>query len=162
MSSPYFSAIVIVGLVLLACITAFPGRREAPVRRWRVVVPPLLVAAAALLLLRLPPYNELRNPEVWMMGFPFALLGIGRGAWIGLQVDHGKGKVQLTRAPDEFLVAVGATLLILAAVVVPPVGRITSAYDQTLELALVILASFMAGRNAALLVRSWDAPQHDL
>ncbi|HZB55642.1 MAG TPA: hypothetical protein VE527_18535 [Reyranella sp.] len=40
------------------------------------------------------------------------MAGIGRGAWIGLQVDHGQGKLLLARAPEEFWIAVVAVLLI--------------------------------------------------
>lgn len=162
MFSPYLSAAVIAGLALLACIVAFRGRRERPVRRWRLVLPPLLVAAAALLMLRLPPYDDLRDPEVWMIGIPFALVGIGRGAIIELQVDQAQGLLLLKRAPEEFWIAVAALLLILVDIVDPPFGTLESPYVQAIELVLSVLASFMVGRNAALLVRSRDAPQHDL
>ena len=90
------------------------------------------------------------------------MAGIGRGAWIGLQVDHGQGELLLARAPEEFWIAVVAVLLILVDIAGEPVGRTGSDYVKAIELALMILASFLAGRNAALLVRSRDAPQHDL
>ena len=159
---PYVSSAVVAVLALLACIVAFPGRREVPLGRWRLVVPPLLVAAATLLLLRLPPYDDLRDPEVWMIGIPFALGGMARGALIELRVDHGLGKLALLRAPEEFWIALLALILILFDIADEPFGRLDSEYAQTVELGLVILASFMVGRNAAVLVRSRDAPQHDL
>ena len=159
---PYVSSAVVAVLALLACIVAFPGRREVPLGRWRLVLPPLLLAMAALLLLRLPPYDDLRDPEVWMIGIPFALGGVVRGALIGLQVDHGLGKLSLARAPEEFWIALLALVLILLDIADEPFGRLDSEYAQSLELGLVILASVMVGRNAAILVRSRDAPQHDL
>jgi hypothetical protein len=155
-------SLLIVALALLACGVALPERRARPIPRWRVAVAPLLVAAAALILLWLPPHNDLREPEVWLMGLPFAAVGVGRGAFIGLQVDHRQGTLALQRAADGFWLCVAAAILVLADVVAEPFGRVGSGYVQAVELALVIVACFLVGRNAALLVRSRDAPQHDL
>lgn len=159
---PPASSLSIVLLGLLACVVAFPGRRPVPLPRWRLAVSAVLLAAAALVLLAFPPHNSLYEPEVWLVGLPFLLVGIGRGAWIHLQVDHGQGKLRLARAPEEFWVAVAALLLILIDVVGEPFGRTGSLYVKAIELGLVILAGFVLGRNAALLVRSRDAPQQDL
>jgi hypothetical protein len=159
---PPASSLSIVLLGLLACIVAFPGRRAVPLPRWRLAVSAVLLGAAALVLLSLPPHDSLREPEVWLVGLPFFLVGIGRGAWIRLQVDHGQAKLRLARAPEEFWIAVAALLLILIDIVGEPFGRTGSIYVKAIELGLVILAGFVVGRNAALLVRSRDAPQHDL
>lgn len=154
---PYVASAVVAVLALLACIVAFPGWRAAPIRYWR-----LALAAATLLLLYAPPHDDLRDPEVWMIGIPSFLVGIGRGTWIDLKVDHGQGKLLLTRAPEDFWIAVVVLLVIGLDVVFPPFGRLDSEYDQTTELALVVLASYMVGRDATILVRSRDVPHHDL
>jgi hypothetical protein len=159
---PPASSFLVVLLGLLACIVAFPGRRAVPLPRWRLAVSAVLLAAAALVLLSLPPHNSLYEPEVWLIGLPFFLAGIGRGAWIRLQVDHGQGWLRLARAPEEFWVAVLALLLVLVDVVGEPFGRTGSIYVKAVELGLVSLAGFVVGRNAALVVRSRDAPQQDL
>lgn len=162
MLTPYLSSAVLVGLTLLSCIVAFPGRRAVPVRRWRLAVPALLVAVAALLLLRLPPFNDLREPEVWMIGLPFIVAGIGRGAFVDLQFDEGQGKLLLHRAPEGFWIPVAALLLILVDIVDRPIGRLGSDYTQAVELGVMVLASFLVGRDATILVRSRDTPHHDL
>ena len=159
---PPASSFLIVLLGLLACIVAFPSQRAVPLPRWRLAVSAVLLAAAAFVLLSLPPHNALHEPEVWLVGLPFFLVGIGRGAWIRLQVDHGQGKLRLARAAEEFWVAVLALLLLLVDIVGEPFGRTGSVYVNAIELGLVILAGFVVGRNAALLVRSRDAPQQDL
>jgi hypothetical protein len=159
---PPATSFLVVLLGLLACIVAFPGRRAVPLPRWRLAASAVPLAAAALSLLYLPPYNDILESEVWLVGLPFALAGIGRGAWIRLRVDHGQGQMLLARAPEEFWITIAALLLLLADIVGEPVGRPGSTYVKAVELALVILASFLVGRNAALLVRSRDAPQHDL
>jgi hypothetical protein len=159
---PPASSFVVVLLGLLAAVVAFPGRRAVPLPRWRLAASAVLLAAAALVLLYLPPHNALHEPEVWLVGLPFLLAGIGRGAWIRLQVDHGQGKLRLARAPEEFWVAVLALLILLVDIVGEPFGRSGSVYVEAVELALVSLAGFVVGRNATLLVRSRDAPQQDL
>jgi hypothetical protein len=159
---PPASSFLVVLLGLLACVVAFPGRRAVPLPRWRLAASAMLLAAAALSLLYLPPYNDILESAVWLVGLPFALAGIGRGAWIRLQVDHGQGRLRLARAPEEFWVAVLALLLLLVDIVGEPLGRTGSLYVKAIELALVSLAGFVVGRNAALLVRSRDAPQQDL
>ena len=159
---PPASSLLVVLLGLVACIVAWPGWRAVPLPHWRLVVSAVLVAAAALILLYLPPHNALHEPEVWLVGLPFVLAGLGRGAWIRLQVDHGQGKLRLARAPEEFWVAVAALLLLLIDIAGEPFGRTGSVYVKAVELALVSLAGFLVGRNTALLVRSRDAPQQDL
>lgn len=88
--------------------------------------------------------------------------GVAHGAWIGLEVDHQQRRFLLRRAPGAFWIALAATLLIAADILAEPVGRLDSSFVQTAELGLTVLTSFLVGRNAALLVRSRDIPQHDL
>jgi hypothetical protein len=119
---PYLTAAVVVGLTVLACVIAFPACRAAPIRRWRLAIAPLLLLAACLLVLRQPPFNDLLEPEVWMVGLPLAVVGGGRGALIGLQVDHGQGILLLKRAPEEFWITVVALLLIVVDIAEEPIG----------------------------------------
>ena len=74
-----FSILVVI-LMLLACGAAFPELRRWPIPRWRLAVPSLLIAAATLVLLYLPPSNDLREPQVWMMALVAAVLGLARVA----------------------------------------------------------------------------------
>ena len=93
-----FSILVAV-LMLLACVAAFPELRQWSIPRWRLAVPSLLIAAATLVLLYLPPSNDLREPQVWMMALVAAVLGLARGALIGLQVDQASGRLLLRGRP---------------------------------------------------------------
>ena len=155
-----FASLVTV-LLLAACVVTFPEQRAWPIPRWRLALSPLLVAAATLVVLYLPPSNDLREPAVWMVGLVAGVLGVVRGALIGLQVDQRSGRLRLGRAPEGFWIAVVAAVVILGEHVVGPLGRVGHS-GHSVELALVILASFLAGRNAALSVRSSDAPHGDL
>ena len=156
-----FSVLVVV-LMISACVAAFPELRRWPIPRWRLAVPSLLIAAATLVLLYLPPSNDLREPQVWMMGLVAAVLGLARGALIGLDVDQGSGRLLLGRAPEGFWIATLAALLVVGDLLAEPLGHAGASFSQTVELVLAILASFLIGRNMALVMRSRDTPHRDL
>jgi hypothetical protein len=155
-------ALVVLLLALAACAAAWPERRGEPLMRWRLIVAPLLVGAATLVILYLPPFMDLYELEVWTVTLLAALGGAARGAWIDLKVDHLQRQVVLQRAPEGLWVAVLVVLLLVVAIASQPFGRLDSPFIQAVEVALGALWGFLVGRNAALLVRSRDAPQHDV
>jgi hypothetical protein len=157
----YAAAAVVLGLTLGACLVAARERRGRPVAPWHFLLVPLLLLVPTLVLLYLPP-PEFGDPEVWMLALVAGVAGVARGALVGLQVDHAKRRILVWRAPDAFWIAVVALLLIVLDVAAAPVGQLSSAFVGTIELALVVLTGIIVGRNAAILVRSRDAPQHDL
>jgi hypothetical protein len=161
MSLPFAFAALVTVLLLAACVVTFPEQRAWPIPRWRLTLSPLLAAAATIVVLYLPPSNDLKEPAVWMVGLVAGVLGVVRGAMIGLQVDQRSGRLLLLRAPEGFWIAVVAAVVILGEHVVGPLGRVGDS-GHSVELVLVILSSFLAGRNAALLVRSNDTPHGDL
>jgi hypothetical protein len=155
-------SILIVALMVSACVAAFPELRRWPIPRWRLAVPSLLIAAATLVLLYLPPSNDLSEPQVWMMALVAAVLGLARGALIGLQVDQASGRLLLRRAPEGFWIAAFAALLVAGDLLAEPLGQAGASFSQTVELVVAILVSFLIGRNAALVMRSRDTPHGDL
>lgn len=161
MSFPLAFAALVTVLLLAACVVTFPEQRAWPIPRWRLALSPLLVAAATIVVLYLPPSNDLQEPAVWMVGLVAGVVGVVRGAMTSLQVDQRSARLLLRRAPEGFWIAVLAAVVILGEHVVGPLGRVGYS-GHSVELALVILSSFMAGRSAALLVRSSDTPHRDL
>jgi hypothetical protein len=113
-------------------------------------------------LLYLPPSNDLSEPQVWMMALVAAVLGLARGALIGLQVDQATGRLLLRRAPEGFWIAAFAALLVAGDLLAEPLGQAGASFSQTVELVVAILVSFLIGRNAALVMRSRDTPHGDL
>jgi hypothetical protein len=154
-------SVLVAILLLAACVVTFPELRSWPIARWRLALPPLLIAAATLVVLYLPPSNDLREPAVWMVGLVATVLGVVRGALIGLQVDQRSGRLLLGRAPEGFWIVVAAAVVTLGEQAFGQLGRVASS-GQSVELALVILSSLLAGRNATLVVRSSDTPHGDL
>jgi hypothetical protein len=162
MSGLYAFSFLVVVLMLSACVAAFPEQRSSPFAGWRLALPPLLVAAATLVLLYLPPSNDLREPQLWTAALVAAVLGNVRGALIALQVYQSSGRLLLRRAPEGFWIAVVAALLVVGDLLAEPLGHAGASFSQTVELVLAILASFLIGRNTALVLRSRDTPHGDL
>jgi hypothetical protein len=153
---------LVVVLAIVACVVAYAERRARPLPYWRLLPLPLMIAAATVVLFYVPPSNDLGDPAVWMAALVSGVVGVARGAWVWLEVDHQQRRFLLRRAPEAFWIALAATALIAADILAEPVGRLDSSFVQTAELGLTVLTSFLVGRNAALLVRSRDIPQHDL
>ena len=159
---------LVVVLAIVACVVAYPERRARPLPHWRLLPLPLLLAAATVVLFYVPPSNDLGDPAVWMAALLSGVAGVARGAWIGLEVDHQQSRLLLRRAPEGLVLFFALASVdhdpVEARLVRPhePVGRLDSSFVQTAELGLTVLTSFLVGRNAALLVRSRDIPQHDL
>ena len=155
------AAILVIVVAVLGCVAALPEGRGRSVSRRRLVGVPLLALLPTAILLYLPP-PEFGDPEVWMLALVAGVIGIVRGALVGLWVDHAKGKILLSRAPEGLWVMVGVLILMLLDVLAEPVGRLGSPFVGTVEMLMVPLTFLLLGRNAAILVRSRDAPQHDL
>lgn len=157
----YLSAFFVIVAASAGCILVLPEWKRRTVSRRRLVVAPLLGLVPTAVLLYMPP-PEFGDPQVWIVALVAFVIGIARGAMIGLHVDHADGRILLSRAPEAFWVLVGALVLILLDVFAAPIGQLGSGFVGTVELLMVLLTFSLLGRNAAIVVRSLDAPQHDL
>lgn len=144
----------------LACLViAIPEGGGRIVAAWRIPVAALLSGVAALLLVAYPTWGELKNPELWMFSIVAGVLGVVRGFWIQLDVDHGWRLVRLSRAIDcrvATVVLVGMALVEVALAVSGPADQ------PTMELGMTVIASFLIARAAAVMVRARQEPQSDL
>jgi hypothetical protein len=151
------------GLMLacsLACVViALPEGGGRIVAAWRIPAVALLAAAAALVLVAYPTWGELKNPELWMFSIVAGVLGVARGYWMQLDVDHGWRLVRLPRAVDCRI----ATILLAGFAIAEVVLAITGPADQpTMELGMTVIASFLLARAAAVMARARQEPQSDL
>ena len=157
----YLSALFVVVVAVAGCLVVLPEWRRRAVSRRRLVAVPLIGLVPTAVLLYMPP-PEFGDPQVWMVALVAGVVGIARGAMVGLLVDHAHGLVRIERAPEAFWVMVGGLVLILLDVFAAPIGRLGSGFVGTVELAMVLLSFSLLGRNLAIVARSFDAPQHDL
>ena len=157
----FIASFMVIAAAVLGCVAVLPEWRRRSVSRLRLVTVPLLALVPTGVLLYLPP-PEFGDPQVMMLALVAAVAGVARGALISLRVDHAHGRVLLSRAPEAPWAMAGVLVLILLDVFAEPVGRLGSPFVGTVEMLMVLLTFSLLGRNAAILVRSLDAPQHDL
>jgi hypothetical protein len=151
------------GLMLLcafaAACAALSESTGRIVPEWRPVVPALLAALSALSLIAYPTWGELRNPGLWMFAVLAALAGMARGYRLRIYVDHSWRLIRLQKAHDCLAAAAGLAGLALVEIALAATGP---ADQPTMELGLTVIASFLVGRSATVLLRSRHEPQSDL
>lgn len=157
----YLSALFVIVVAVAGFVVVLPEWQRRAVSRGRLVAAPLLGLVPTAVLLYLPP-PEFGDPQVWMVALVAIVAGIARGALIGIRVDHARGRVLLTRAPEAFWLMLGCVVLILLDVFAAPIGRLDSGFTGMVELLMVLLSFSLLGRNVTIVARSFDAPQHDL
>ena len=151
------------GLMLLCAVAAayaaLPESIGRVVPEGRPAVTALLAAMSALSLIAYPTWGELKNPGLWMFAILAAVAGVARGYWLRLYDDHSWRLIRLQKAYDCLVAAVGLIGLSLVEIALAAIGP----SDQpTMELGLTVVASFLVGRSAAVLLRSRQEPQSDL
>ena len=119
----------------------------------------LLAALSALWLIAYPTWGELKNPGLWMFAILAALAGVARGYWLRIYVDHTWRLMRLQRAYDCLVAAAGLIGLSLVEIALAWIGP---ADQPTMELGLPVVASFLIGRSAAVLLRARQEPRSDL
>jgi hypothetical protein len=152
------------GLMLLcalaAACAALPESTGRVVPEWRLVMPALLAALSAFSLIAYPTWGEVKNPGLWMFAILAALVGMARGYWLRIYVDHSWRLIRLQKAYDCLVAAAALTALALVEIALAAIGP---AGQPTMELGLTVIASFfLVGRSAAVLLRSRQEPQSDL
>ena len=152
------------GLMLVCAVAAaystLPESTDRIVPAWRPAVTALLAALSALSLIAYPTWGELKNPGLWMFAIVAAVAGAARGYRLRFDIDHNWRLIRLQKAYDGLLIAAAA--LIGLALVEIALAAIGPADQPTMELGLTVVASFLVGRSAALLLRSRQEPQSDL
>jgi hypothetical protein len=110
-------------------------------------------------LIAYPTWGELKNPGLWMFAIVAAVAGAARGDLLRFDIDHNWRLMRLRKAYDSLI---AAAALIGLALVESALAAIGPADQPTMELGLTVVASFLVGRSAALLLRSRQEPQSDL
>ena len=147
-------------LFALACAgLSLPESRSRVMPAWRVAATGLCAVFAALALIAYPTWGELRNPGLWMFAVVAGAVGVGRGYWIRMDVDHGWRLIRLQHGFDS---VVSACLLCVLAVVEIALALSGPADQPTTELGMTVLGAFLGARAATVLARAHGEPQSDL
>ena len=159
LSNLYLTHGLMLACALASVVVALPEGSGRIVAAWRIPVAALLAGVAALVLVAYPTWGELKNPELWMLAIVAGVLGVARGHWMRIDVDHAWRLVRLSRAGDGRV----ATVLLAAMATAEVALAIRGPADQpTMELGMTVIASFLLARAAAVMVRAYHEPQADL
>lgn len=155
----YLTHVIMLACALTAACMALPEGKGEVIRQWRLPTTALFGALAALALIAYPTWGELKNPGLWMFAILAAVVGVARGYWLRIDIDHGWQLMRLHRALDGPAAAAGLALLAATEIALAIIGP----DDQpTAELGMTVLASFLIGRAGAVLMRARHEPQVDL
>ena len=145
-----------------AVVVSAPEARGRPVRHWRLLATAPLVALTTFAMVAYPRITDLWHPELWMFGLIALLVGVARGHWMALQVDHFHNLVRAPRAPDGLVATIVLWLLGAGHVTSARFGPEGEEYQPIVEISMAIVAGFVVGRAGAAWTRLSQAPQVDL
>lgn len=155
----YVTHALMLACALAATLMALPEAKGEAIRDWRLPATAVLAALAALALIAYPTWGELKNPGLWMFAILAAGIGVARGHWLRIDIDHGWRLMRLHKAVDGPVVAAGLALLAAIEIALAIMGP---ASQPTMELGMTVLASYLVGRAGAVLMRARHEPQSDL
>jgi hypothetical protein len=158
-SNVYLTHGLMLSCAVVAACNTLPESTGRIVPAWRPAVTALLAALSALSLIAYPTWGELKNPGLWMFAIVAAVAGAARGYLLRFDIDHSWRLMRLRKAYDGLIAAAALVGLALVEIALAAIGP---ADQPTMELGLTVVASFLVGRSAAVLLRSRQEPQSDL
>ena len=128
------------------------ARRE-PIPRRRLLFPGLFALLATVLVLAFPEPGDLMDVQFWFVLIVCILIGMVRGAFIGMASDHYWRLVRLDRGIDA----------VLASIAVIETSTGTENYaETTFEFIMSVISGYLFGRSIAAYFRARALHHHDL
>lgn len=162
MIAPSFSKLLVPALAAAAFLLSISEGCGRPVKRWRLLLLPTVAALAALALIALPSLADLKRPGMWIFALMVLVAGMLRGYLVSLEVDNFWHIVRLQRAPDGMLASALLLALAIAETITDLRNKVETPYHPTLELGMVLVASYLVGRNCMAWERVRHQPHVDL
>ncbi|MBS0548036.1 MAG: hypothetical protein JSR24_09810 [Proteobacteria bacterium] len=143
-------------------VSAVPECRREPFKRWRLLLPGSFAIVATILLFAFPDVTDLLQVQLWMVVVVSLLLGVVRGALLGMASDHYWKLVRLDRGIDAMVCAI--VVLIVAAVqfAIEATTGAENRSESTFEFLMAVVAGFLLGRSIAVWFRAVALHHHDL
>ncbi len=163
----YAAQTVIVLAAGAAALFAAPEGLRKVIRAWQLLVPPGLAVLAALVQVIYPSLQELHQPEIWELAVIAAVVGVVRGQFMSLDVDHVWNVLRLPRAPEGLLVAIAMALVAMIGVAEaelfgPVRDPEAPGFRVLIEIGMTMAAAFLVGRAGAAWFRVPHVPHQEL
>lgn len=136
--------------------------RRVPFKRWRLLLPGSFAILATILLFAFPDAADLLQVELWMVIVVSVLLGVARGALLGMASDHYWKLVRLDRGFDALLCAVVVFVVAGVQFFIEATTGAENHSESTFEFMMAVVAGFLLGRSIAGWFRAVALHHHDL
>ena len=137
------------------------ARRE-PIPRRRLLFPGLFALLATVLVLAFPEPGDLMDVQFWFVLIVCILIGMVRGAFIGMASDHYWRLVRLDRGIDAVLASIAVLIVGLIQFVIETSTGTENYAETTFEFIMSVISGYLFGRSIAAYFRARALHHHDL
>ena len=153
---------VMVLAALCAVVSALGEARRRPIRRELLLMPGAFALLATILLLAFPTTSDLLDTGFWTVLLVTVLIGVARGAFIGMASDHYWKLVRLDHGIDALLAAVGVLLVAIVQFAIEVSTGAENHAETTFEFVMAVISGYLLGRSIAAWFRARTLHHHDL
>lgn len=114
--------------------------------RWRLLLPGAFATISTTMLVAYPELRDLLELQRLTIGVAVFVVGIARGRWLTMTSDQTRDLVRLEKSVDVLVVACCQVLLALVVFVLEVATRAEARFEPTLELLMIMAASYQLGR----------------
>jgi cation transport ATPase len=136
--------------------------RRQPIGRWRLLMPGAFALLATVLMIAFPTMSDLFDVGFWTVLVVSILVGVVRGAFIGMASDHYWSLVRLDQGVDALLAALGVLLVAIVQFAIEVSTGAENRAETTFEFAISVISGYLLGRSIAAWFRARALHHHDL
>lgn len=147
----------------LCCVASALGEaRRRPIRRWLLLMPGAFAFFAAILVLVFPKASDLMDAQFWTVLVVSILVGVVRGAFLGMASDHYWRLVRVDHGIDALLAALAVLAVGVVEFAIEASTGAENHAETTFEFAMAVIAGYLIGRSVAAWFRARALHHHDL
>jgi cation transport ATPase len=147
---------------LCGVASAFGEARRLPIKRWLLLMPGAFALVATILVLVFPEPSDLMDAEFWTLLMVCILVGVVRGAFIGMASDQNWRLVRLDHGIDALLAAIAVLVIGIVQFIIEVSTSAENHAETTFEFAMSVVAGYLIGRSVAAWFRARSLHHHDL
>jgi hypothetical protein len=145
-----------------SAVSAAGEARRRPIGRWRLLMPGALALLATVLMIAFPTMSDLFDVGFWTVLVVSVLVGVVRGAFIGMASDLNWRLVRLDHGIDGFLAALGVLVVAIVQFAIEVSTGAENRAETTFEFAISVISGYLLGRSIAAWFRARALHHHDL
>ena len=153
---------VMVFSALCGVVSALGEARRRPIKRWLLLMPGAFAILAATLVLVFPKPSDLMDAQFWTVLVVCILVGVVRGAFIGMASDHYWRLVRVDHGIDALLAALAVLAVGIVQFAIEASTGAENHAESTFEFAMAVIAGYLLGRSVAAWFRARALHHHDL